>query len=69
MPNQDRLAAKIEQRQLEELTAIKKLLILQLLNADIQAMAIAKVLGMDKTAFSKMFPARELLPKKIKQKR
>lgn len=69
MRNQSSSGTAKEDPQLIELAAIKKLLILQLLNADIQAVSIAKLLGMKKSAFSKMFPARELLPKKNKEKR
>jgi hypothetical protein len=58
----------IDEKALKELVAIKKLLVLQLLSAEIQATSIARLLEMDKTTFSKMFPARELLPKRKKEK-
>jgi len=60
MGNGDRTTRK-DKRELLELQAIKKLLVLQLLKADVQAASIAKLLDMDKGDFSKMFPARELL--------
>jgi len=63
MRSQSESRTRKDRRELLELEAIKKLLVLQLLNADIQAVSIAKLLDMDKTAFSKMFPARELLAK------
>jgi hypothetical protein len=49
------------ERELKELQAIKKLLVLQLLNEDIKADAIADLLGMDRADFSRMFPVRKLL--------
>jgi len=64
MPN----ANNIQKKELKELVTIKKLLVLQLLSANVQATSIAKLLDMDKTAFSKMFPARELLPKRKREK-
>ena len=58
----------IQKKELKELVTIKKLLVLLLLSANVQASSIAKLLDMDKTAFSKMYPARELLPKRKKEK-
>lgn len=49
------------ERELKELQAIKKLLVLQLLNEDVKADAIADLLGMDRADFSRMFPVRKLL--------
>lgn len=40
---------------------IKKLLVVQLLVAGVPANELAKIIGMHKTDFSKMFPARKLL--------
>lgn len=54
---------------LKELVTIKKLLVLQLLNANVPAASIARLLDMYTSDFSKMFPTRELLPKKNKPKR
>lgn len=51
------------EKELKELEAIKKLLVLQLLNAGIKAGSIASLLGIDRGDFSKMFPARKLLQK------
>ncbi|HLI46034.1 MAG TPA: hypothetical protein VKU94_02460 [Geobacterales bacterium] len=47
-------------KEFKELQSIKKLLVLQLLNAGISAGDIAKTLEMDKGNFSRMFPARKL---------
>ncbi|MGD0177852.1 MAG: hypothetical protein ABSA50_07040 [Candidatus Bathyarchaeia archaeon] len=52
---------RMAERELKELQAIKKLLVLQLLNEDIKADAIADLLGMDRADFSRMFPVRKLL--------
>jgi len=51
----------VAEKELKELQAIKKLLVLQLLNQGIQAEAIADLLGMDRADFSRMFPVRKLL--------
>ncbi len=40
---------------------IKKLLVVQLLVAGVPANELAKLIGMHKTDFSKIFPARKLL--------
>ena len=55
------------EKQLRELQAIKKLLVLQLLNQGIQADAIADLLGMDRADFSRMFPVRKLLKRKARE--
>jgi len=55
------------EKQLKELQAIKKLLVLQLLNQGIQADAIADLLGMDRADFSRMFPVRKLLKRKARE--
>lgn len=52
------------EEELEELQAIKKLLVLGLLNQGVQAGALASLLGMDAGAFSRMFPVRKLLKRK-----
>ena len=49
------------EKELKELQTIKKLLVLQLLNQDVKADAIADLLGMDRADFSRMFPVRKLL--------
>lgn len=49
------------EKELKELQAIKKLLVLQLLNEDVKADASADLLGMDRADFSRMFPVRKLL--------
>jgi len=48
-------------KEIKELEAIKKLLVLQLLNSGVKANAIAKLLGMQKSNFSTMFPFRKLV--------
>ena len=55
------------EKELKELQAIKKLLVLQLLNQGIQADAIADLLGMDRGDFSRMFPVRKLLKRKARE--
>ncbi len=55
------------EKELKELQAIKKLLVLQLLNQGIQADAIADLLGMDRADFSRMFPVRKLLKRKVRE--
>jgi len=57
----------VVEKQLRELQAIKKLLVLQLLNQGIQADAIADLLGMDRADFSRMFPVRKLLKRKARE--
>lgn len=52
------------EKELKELQAIKKLLVLQLLNQDIPADALADLLEMDRADFSRMFPVRKLLKHK-----
>jgi hypothetical protein len=47
--------------QVEQLEDIKKLLILQLLNAGMSAGTIANLLGIDKGDFSRAFPVKKLL--------
>lgn len=54
----------MNEKELKELQAIKKLLVLQLLNADVSSASIADVLGIDRSDFSKMFPVKKLLKKK-----
>jgi hypothetical protein len=55
------------ERELKELQAIKKLLVLELLNQDIQADAISDLLGMDRSDFSRMFPVRKLFKRKARE--
>jgi hypothetical protein len=55
------------EKELKELQAIKKLLVLQLLNQEIQADAIADLLAMDRADFSRMFPVRKLLRRKARE--
>jgi len=55
------------EKELKELQAIKKLLVLQLLNQGIQVDAIANLLGMDRADFSRMFPVRKLLKRKVRE--
>lgn len=52
------------EKELKELQAIKKLLVLQLLNQGTQAEAITDLLGMDRADFSRMFPVRKLLKRR-----
>ncbi len=52
------------EKELKELQAIKKLLVLQLLNQGVSAEALADFIGMDQGDFSRMFPVRKLLKKK-----
>jgi hypothetical protein len=49
----------MNEKELKELQSIKKLLVLQLLANGVKAGEIADVLGMDKSNFSKIFPARK----------
>lgn len=42
----------------EQLDQIKRLLMVQLVTSGVQAKAVAAVLGMDKSDFSKIVPAR-----------
>ncbi len=51
------------EREIKELETIKKLLVLQLLNSGVQANTIAKMLGIKKSYFSKMFSFRKLVKK------
>jgi hypothetical protein len=53
--------------ELKELQAIKKLLVLQMLNEGIQAETIADLLEMDHSNFSRMFPVRKLLKQKAQR--
>ena len=55
------------EKELKELQAIKKLLVLQLLNQGIQADAIADLLEIDRADFSRMFPVRKLLKRKARE--
>ena len=55
------------ERELKELQAIKKLLVLQLLTQGIRADAIADLLGMDRADFSRMFPVRKLLKREARE--
>lgn len=55
MPKSRRKHADPVVRQLDQ---IKRLLMLQLVASGVQAQAVAKVLGMHKTDFSKIVPAR-----------
>lgn len=55
------------EKELKELQAIKKLLVLQLLNQGIQAEALADLLGMDHADFSRMFPVRKLLKRRARE--
>jgi hypothetical protein len=48
-------------KELKELQLIKKLLVLQLLNSGVKGNAIAKMLGMQKSNFSTMFPFRKIV--------
>jgi hypothetical protein len=57
----------MSERELKELRAIKKLLVLQLLTQDIKADAIADLLEMDQADFSRMFPIRKLLKGKARK--
>jgi hypothetical protein len=57
----------VAEKELKELQAIKKLLVLQLLNQGIQSEAIADLLGMDPADFSRMFPVRKLLKRKARE--
>jgi len=57
----------VAEKELKELQAIKKLLVLQLLNQGIQADSIADLLGMDRADFSRMFPVRKLLKHKARE--
>jgi len=54
----------VAEKELKELQAIKKLLVLQLLNQGTQAETITDLLGMDRADFSRMFPVRKLLKRK-----
>lgn len=47
--------------ELRELQAIKKLLVLDLLNKGIQAQSLAWLVEMDPADFSRMFPVKKLL--------
>ena len=49
--------------ELKELKDIKRLLILQLLNAEVPGDSIAKILNMDQGNFSREFPLRKLVKK------
>ena len=57
----------MSERELKELLAIKKLLVLQALTQDINADAIADLLEMDRADFSRMFPIRKLLKRKARK--
>jgi len=50
----------VTEQELKELQSIKKLLALQLLTQGVQASALAELLGMDASDFSRMIPARKL---------
>ncbi len=54
----------MSERELKELQAMKKLLVLQLLTQDIKADAIADLLGIEQGDFSRMFPAQEAVEAK-----
>lgn len=51
------------EKEIKELETIKKLLVLQLLNSGVKTNTIAKMLGMQKSHFSTMFPFRKLVKK------
>lgn len=53
-------------KELKELQAIKKLLVVQLLVNGVAAADLADLIGMDPADFSRAFPARKLL-KNVKQ--
>jgi hypothetical protein len=55
------------ERELKELQAIKKLLVLQLLAQDIKVDVIADILGMDQGNFSRMYPVRKLLKREARE--
>lgn len=60
MTNRSKNSKNSNEKMLKELEAIKKLLVLQLLNSGVQANTIAKLLKMQKSNFSTMFPLRRL---------
>lgn len=49
---------------LEELESIKKLLLMQAIRSSIPATLIAKALGVDKSAISRMVPVKEIKEKR-----
>jgi len=59
--------AKMAEKELKELQAIKKLLVLRLLAQGVKADAIADLLGMDRGNFSRMFPVRKLLKQEARE--
>ena len=54
----------MSEEELEELRAIKKLLVLGLLDQGVQANVLASLLDMDPGDFSRLFPVRKLLRRK-----
>ncbi len=56
------------EEELRELRAIKKLMVLGLLNQGIQAGSLAEFLEIDAGDFSRMFPVRKLLVHKQEKK-
>ena len=53
-----------DDRIVKEVQAVKKLLILQLLDAGFQAGTLASLIDMDPADFSRMFPVKKLLKDK-----